>query len=837
MNKDSVLLVAEGYSFKVPRKLLSDHSLYFSAALASGMSESATGRFVFPNLSARQLSLVVQCAHSKFTLWPFEDPSGNYHPYHSFDPAPAYAPPSLSSKSESEFLCTAQNELDALLAVIEAGDYLQITTLLRTCLSRLSSLLANLFLPMSVADHIRHDCRVFPLCLEGWVRVNQIENKSFSKLFQQYASQNPKLVLKPCVMKPELQAAVLELVISTLGSNLLCVSDESVVLDLVLNWLTVLRKLSLDQPDTVDAMFDCLRPGLLSFEDRSQLYTCWSIHYPSARWQNELDYEAFICVARQIPYQGPFAGLRCILDQSKPRRFFEARASSPVLVTVAPGFGKNTVEIRLFNLLTGDLRSFDIPPCHLIKLTSESVADGDFDGRIYLCHPSIDVNPQKSLIVVLYHNPYTCTVNGFIWCLATCQAEWLPPLVLPAMENRSVGLTMSGCFRSRRIGVATLPNGLHVYCAAPANSKIWLHLYRFDATLWQWHLRASESLFANPSTGIALFTPVDPLGLIAHDGWLYANVEFADRSDPREARIRRHNLHQTSHVRSHFFRFRFSSTAGLEVETLPSPPFLIRIYRVLALYDTKDGTLPTRSYLFAFGTCSRDQTATQFCFNTETQQWIEWTTTDTSASTTNEASPSDSQFRSLRPKLHVNLCPEILGFRGLVTITYLDVGSSKALDEVAFFSNSEDANPSEANEPVNPLPVSRGLSSPANPTLVLIGRPDHHMCENKSGACGIWFHRACVGPISESAEKFDPRKPAFPLPNSLAQTLYQFPSPAAVPVANWENVVGSTNILNFRNPSPNISVPKNSTHEPPVTCPFPGVNYSWSDWAGASDSD
>lgn len=576
---------------QVPRKLLSDHSLYFSAALSSGMSESASGRFVFPNLTARQLSLVVQCAHSKFTLWPFEDFPANFHQsYRSHDLATAS---SFASTTESGFFCAVQSELDSLLAVIEAGDYLQIITLLRTCLSRLSGLLASLFLPTSVANHIRHGCHIFPLCLEGWVRVNQIENKSFTKLFQQYASQNPKLVLKPYSIQPELRPSVLELVINTLGSNLLCVSDESVVLDLVLSWLALLKDVSFDQLDTVNALFNCVRPGLLSFEARSQLFTCWSAEYPSVRWRNQLDCETFSSLMRQLPCQGPFSGLRCVLDQPEPRQFFESRASSPVLVTVTPGFGKNTVEIRLFNLLTGDLRSLDIPSCHLVKLTNESVADGDFDGRIYLCHPSMDISSHKSLIVVLYHNPYTCTVNGFIWCLATCQAEWLPPLILPAVENRSVGVNMSGCFRSRRIGVGTLPTGLHVYCAAPANSKIWLHLYRFDTTLWQWHLRASESLFSSPSTGIALFTPVDPLGLIAPDGWLYANVEFADRSDPREARIRRHNLHQTSHVRSHFFRFRFSNTAGLIIEPLPSPPFLIRIYRVLALYDTKDGSLPS----------------------------------------------------------------------------------------------------------------------------------------------------------------------------------------------------------------------------------------------------
>uniref|UniRef100_A0A183AX06 BACK domain-containing protein n=1 Tax=Echinostoma caproni TaxID=27848 RepID=A0A183AX06_9TREM len=722
-------------------------------------------------------------------------------------------------------------ELDALLAVIEAADYLQISLLIRTCLTRLSSLLGRLFLPIFTTDHVRHDCHVFSLCLEGWVRVSQIQDTSFAKLFQQYAAKHPDLILKPYIASPEIQSAVLELTIGILRSNLLCVPDESVVLDLILNWLSLLKQLGLDEPSNVEALFNCVRPGLLSFEARSRLYDCWSVKYPSVRWQRELDCEAFNTLMRQIPYQGPFAGLRCIQDQSNQSLFFESRASSPVLITLAPGyFGKNTLEIRLFNLITGELRSLDIPPCHLSKLTSESVVDGDFDGRIYLCHPSINVARHKSLIVVLYHNPYTCTVNGFMWCLATCQAEWLPPLVLPALENRSIGLTMSGCFRSRRIGVATLPTGLHVYCAGPANAKIWLYLYRFDATLWQWHLRASKPLFASPSSGIALFTSVDPLGLITPDGWLYANVEFADRSDPREARIRRHNLHQTSHVRSHFFRFRCDTTAGLVVEPLPSPPFLIRIYRVLALTDAKDNTTSGQTYLFAFGTCSRDQTATQFCFNTETQQWIEWTAASTSADNKNDGFLSDAHGRSLRPKLQVNLCPEILGFRGLVSTTHLVDDLRGFHSDLTHHPDSSEFSPSRVDE------SGAKSQSNANPTLVLVGRPDHHMCESKSGVCGIWFHRPQIGPLQSNTIQFDPRKPMFPLPNNLAQIFYQLPSPAAVPVANWENLFRSPDILNFNTLSTDIHIAKQSTHEPMVTCPFPGMSYSWSSWA-APDSD
>ncbi|CAL8107054.1 unnamed protein product [Calicophoron daubneyi] len=796
---EEITLIAEEKEVKAPRNVLIKHSLYFCAALESGMSEATSGQFTFPNLSAEQVALVANCARTNFADWPSTQ--------------------LIASNTE----CGVESELNEVLILSDAADYLQIAVLSNQCFDRLSDILHRLFEPDSIQEHLRHDCGIYSSWFRWWKRLGESYECPYAQLLLKYALRHPYLLLQPDGTDTPPSPTTIELTVSLLSSDLLCVSDETIVLNLVMAWITNLRSKQLSSLSQFQALLDCVRLGLLPKNAQHQLLEFWSQNLPYLKWKDKLTCGEFSILIERYPEAGPFSGLRNGLKLNDGLPHYP-RASTPCLVSLIPSLCNSAIEFWLFNLSNGHYHRIVIPDQYLRQISNDTYGSGDLDRRIFLCHPSTDIESNSHLITVLCYDPFGSVLSGFVWCMATGQAQWLPRLSLASLEPGRSECGVSASLSVKRIGLATFSSGLYTYCTSSAQSDIWLHAYRFDFITWRWESFIPVALFPTSSTGIALFTPVEQLCSVPTDGWLYANIEVADRLDTRDSHIRRQNLHQTSQVRSHFFRFRpVPKASTLLVEPLPSPPFLIRIYKILPLTATDSARSTSRNYLFAFGTCSRDQSAVQYCFDVVAQRWIGWSTYR--SQTAEDDSHTQSPSVGTRSLLQTNLSEELLGFRGLVHATrILDLWNPRK-SVLSLHDQTPISNQSS---------VSR-----LGPTLVLAGRSDHHIHENKESSSGIWFHYPQANPFDPRLplDIFQPWKPFFPLPNAIAQILYRSPCPTAVLFANWDKLVHFKEIFHFieSHSEPNISSVFQASRPTPSSSGFSCFNRSSNSSPGDSD--
>lgn len=192
-------------------------------------------------------------------------------------------------------------------------------------------------------------------------------------------------------------------------------------------------------------------------------------------------------------------------------------------------------------------------------------------------------------------------------------------------------------------------------------------------------------------------------------------------------------------------------------------------------------------FLFAFGTCSRDQAASRYCLNLSTLQWVEWAGVDDNGQPTAE------------PYLHANLSTALLGFRGLVCA----VNSGHLPPHSVDGTEQKDGQPSASSGiPVDEAPTS------ANPELLLLGRPDFHMRVFTGFSHGIWMHHPRLTrhhhqqpPAQKntamSAMSFHPDKPMFSVPPKVVNRFIQHPSPVAMRMVNWDQLCHAGKIFRF----------------------------------------
>ncbi|CAL8106952.1 unnamed protein product [Calicophoron daubneyi] len=283
---DMVTLVAEEQSFQILRDVLIRFSSYFSAALESGMSEAQTNRFVFPNLSAQQLRLVTLCAPSNFQVWPAEK----------------------TSTHRDSITCFLKVDLLEVLSGAEAADYLQISALSQLCLQRLGEIMSRLFEPESIITHQHHNCGVFSCWLHWWTELNKDCKDPFTNMFFQYTLRYPNLVLQPSSSNSTPDC--LDLVIHFLSSDAVRVSDETVILDLIINWINfLLSTTEFCGSDILQSLLNCLRPGLLPSSALDHLFRFWSESVRELKWKNQLSCDELSDLVTNGFKTGPFASL------------------------------------------------------------------------------------------------------------------------------------------------------------------------------------------------------------------------------------------------------------------------------------------------------------------------------------------------------------------------------------------------------------------------------------------------------------------------------------------------------------------------------------------------
>ncbi|CAH8447964.1 unnamed protein product [Schistosoma turkestanicum] len=552
-----ITLIAENQSFQVPRDVLTKSSLYFSAAFESGMTESKTSQFSFPNFTAHQLAMVVQFLRPELTT---RSDALNNHT-------------NILNNSCPEIL-----KILEALDLADAADYFQMPKLIQTCVQRISHIMNELFQPKSIQLHESHNCDIFSIILKEFAKVFHRENCCVNKLFSEYTLRYPHFILRPCLSDPNLQHLLINLVISYLSKSVLCIPDEDIVLNIVLSWLRILKPTQFYTENTVQCFLQCVRPGLLSLDGQVKLLDYWRKQHPELRWFGKLTCEDMEVFFKTIPnggifYKSPLASQLQVL-------LLKPRAESLCLLGLAPSRSSNSLEFWLFNLHNGAYHNYPILDNCLRELGLDSSGVGDIDHRIYFCPVTYGPSSYQSNLFVMCFDPNNARLSGFAWCLASCRAKLIPRLLLSPTNNRNSSVNPF-CSRSRRIGLTTLSNGLYMYYLSSIQEVTWLCAFRFDLSSWNWYGMEPYCL-SRSQNGIVLFTPIEQLNPIPPDDWVYANIETVSSSN--NSRHPRHGLHQTSSLRSQFFRFRpRSDKNALIVENLPNPPFLIRMYRLLAI--------------------------------------------------------------------------------------------------------------------------------------------------------------------------------------------------------------------------------------------------------------
>ncbi|KAH8853163.1 BTB:POZ domain containing isoform 1 [Schistosoma japonicum] len=768
-----ITLIAENQSFQVPRDVLAKSSLYFHAAFESGMAESKTSQFSFPNFTAHQLAMVVQFLRPEMTA---QNDALNIR---------------TSGFNNS---CPETLKILEVLDLVDAADYFQMPELIQACVQRTSHFMDELFQPKSIRLHESHNCDIFSTILKEFVKVSQCENSRVSKLFSEYTIKYPHFILRPCLSDSNLQRPLINLVISYLSRSIICIPDEDIILNIVLSWLQLLESTQFYTDDIIQCFLQCIRPGLLSLHGQEKLLGYWRSQHSEFKWFGKLTYYDMQVFFKSIPHGGIF--FRCPLASQFQLLLLKPRAESLCLLGLAPSHSSNSLEFWFFNLHNGSYHNYPIPHNCLRELDLDSSGVGDIDHRIYFCPVTYGPGSYHNSLFVICFDPNNATLNGFAWCLASCRAKPIPRLFLSPPSNKN-GTVNSFCFRSRRIGLTTLSTGLYMYYVSTIQEVAWLCAFRFDLSTWNWYQMQPYCL-SKSQNGIMLFTPIEQLNSIPPDDWVYANVETVSSSN--NSRHPRHGLHQTSALRSQFFRFRPQpDNYSFVVENLPNPPFLIRMYRLLAISCSVQTTNYDNTYLFPMGTCSRDIEATHYCFDTFSSQWLRWRPVQ--MSDIDESNPI-RQYPSEDIELIFNLCPKILGFRGLVCATHLlhELGGNESSSKAATVENSDAVDScshlhsSAMDDQSHNKSLNFANKNKLATFLVLAGRPD----QNKHVTCGIWFHnpQPCNN-SNEAVPLFDSQKPHYFLPAAVAQTLGQYLSPTAVVLANWTHIIQSSNPITF----------------------------------------
>ncbi|VDQ13272.1 unnamed protein product [Trichobilharzia regenti] len=219
--------------------------MYFHAAFESGMAESKTKQFSFPNFTAHQLAMVVHFSRYEYTIW------GD----------------ALDMQNDNSDYCSNCPEKFKILEALDltdAADYFQMPKLIQMCVQRLSYIMDNLFQPKSIHLHESHGCDIFSTILKELVKVSHCGNACVNKLFSGYTCKYPHFLLRPCLSESNLQLDLINLVVNYLSKNIICIPDEDVVLDIVLGWLQTLKSTEFYNENIVHSFLHCIRPGLLS---------------------------------------------------------------------------------------------------------------------------------------------------------------------------------------------------------------------------------------------------------------------------------------------------------------------------------------------------------------------------------------------------------------------------------------------------------------------------------------------------------------------------------------------------------------------------------------------
>lgn len=696
---ESVELYTDTYSVDIPRSALISSSIFFQAAFESGMSETHSGRFFLPEFSDRQLQHL-----ANFT--------SNLHLFAS-DPSSPPSPPVMSgptSALETVLVPSVTSECEKeekLCRIIEAAlvaDYLQMPCFRKELVSWLQELLSSACNKLSACFSQNHRCSFFT---DALTILSDRRLHDLKRVLAEYLYRFPQFFLSPRYAALDItQSSLSKLVVRWLSSDKLYFKSEDELVDIVSDWIQMScqskrRCLSNERRcELLLTLTSPLRLGLLSWYGLQAFISL--LNENLALVAEDFSLNCLLLVSQALMARDLCSSIQSALcasllptdlRNSLGCQAFRQRANVPVLTFIAKqDFPMPTISAYFIDLVQGRSLCSRIPS----SVESAFLSEPSESNPIHLC--TAELQDCQNLVFMLMHQINVACVRGYVWNLATLEAEWLPPLSLKhSMFDWAADSHHMSFSAPHSVGVVYSADGLVVYCSFSILGDAVLCLYQFDPGSWTWKPLSPQRLEVNVGcTSGNFFTPM-PQATRQGDSWLYGTMELP--------------------LGSVFIRARPSRTTSrlIEVERLPSPDFVLRAHRLVGVDASVDHNGPssthTESYIFPFNACSRDGEAMRMCYSQSLGSWQRWDPLDDSTSV------SSAPILSASPQLlRFGLSRRLVGFRGVVCTSSLSLQNSAAGEKKAEDSTEATDSDSSASSMLDSASSNSCLSSPLSVT-------------------------------------------------------------------------------------------------------------------------
>ncbi|VDD81024.1 unnamed protein product [Mesocestoides corti] len=742
------------------------------------MSESRSGEFFLSEFSPRQLQ------HLKHFL------SNNDLFSSKVEPLLDECGQSVSSD------CQKEEEVRRLVEAAFIADYLQMPRFKSKLRTLFQYLLQSLTHPQSACFSRLHDCGTFT---EMVPILSDHRLRCLKRPLLRFLYRHPTILLSSRFVNLDARQPYLIMpIMQTLSSDKIFLTSEDEILNTICDWM----QFSLTEPkrcrtesshtsEMLRSVITSLRLGLLSNSGLQNLANLLN-DYPQ-------------CVAADAYLNRCLSSIRTVLSYNLRSHFqavlsarllhstlgesaFRPRADVPTLTIVARQNSTSSSFVLYFlDLLSGQVLSSLSPLCverTLLFEPSES-------NPIHLC--TAETHNCQNLVFLFIHQINTATLKGLIWDLATLEAEWMPELDLKHSSFAWATNSFSTSSLPHSVGIVYTADGLMVYCSFTLCNETVLCVYRFDPPSWTWIKYYPKPFRAGLHHKVLKPMPhATPQGL--SERWLYGTLDSGDGSQ--------------------FIRMRPAGTPGsgdysVEVQTLPSPDFILRAYDLVSVRlsnsdeqravgprsgycacvvsiggarhgdggggggdkNSPDEVQPANIFTFPFNACQRDSQAMHMCYSQSQNEWMSW----------EPASSSPDLSPSYRETLQFSLSREQIGFRGIVCTSSLPIKFGSALDD------NENCVDEEEVESLTEFPNNAPSLDPGS-YFVMAGRLSQSVVPPAPKVSGLWLLDPTVSRSTSTA-----RQPTFPLPPSLDSLLHRATAVCGtVVLANWTALQAAT---------------------------------------------
>nr|CDS21686.1 BTB:POZ domain containing protein [Echinococcus granulosus] len=763
-----VNIFTDDFSISIPRSVLVESSHFFKAALQSGMSESRSGEFFLSEFSPRQLQ------HLQHFL------SDNDLFTSKVEPLQSEGGQSISSD------CQMEEQVRRLVEAAFIADYLQMPRFKSKLQTLFKYLIQSLTHPQSPCFLRFHDCNTFT---EMILILSDNRLKCLKKPLLRLIYRCPTVLLdSKFVHFDTSQPFLITSVLQTLSSDKIFLYNEDEILNSACEWI----EHSLTPPkqcrsgnDTITeillSLVHSLRLGLLSPSGLQHLVNLLNEHLQHVALDATLSH--CLSSTRMLLSQNLRSHFQAALSASlmRPSPFhtaaFRPRADVPTLVLVARQNSPSSFILYFLNLLTGQVLSSPTP----LSVERTLLFEPSESNPIHLC--TAEAASCQNLVFLFIHQINTATLKGMVWDLATLQAEWMPDLDLKHASFAWASTSFSTFSLPHAVGVVYTADGLMVYCSFTLCTQTVLCVYRFDAPSWRWIKYHPKAVEQSSAAGHKVLKPMShATAQGVGERWLYGTLDSAEGSQ--------------------FIRIRPAAAPGsgdysVQVQTLPSPDFILRAYNLVSVHtfaagDDGDGGTGRAAFTFPFNACQRDSQAMRMCYSQTQNAWNSWEPTASSpaltaspSSSSSSLSPTTSFLSSSTEPLRFALSRNHIGFRGVVCTSGLAIPRHRRS-----VGNEEEGELEEGSENDIDVEIEEESSGTAEDRtsflhpgayFVMAGRLSQSVSPPSPKVSGLWL----LDPWAARAAS-DAREPTFPLPPDLDGLLHRATAVCgAVGLANW----------------------------------------------------